>query len=339
MTHEELEEAVPLYATGALDRTERQALEAHLLSGCPSCYQALKDYQSVAALLSFGLTPAQPPRALKAKIMAARDPIAVTAEEGQKESAKPGLKPGEWMNHLFPPIAPARSFSLPWAVGFATAAVVAVSAYFGWSYMVRLSNDAMKIQQLETALQEQSSQLAGFQRALGERERTVAELRGGLDRRATDLAELKEQLFQRETELEGLHQQLVAKSRPAQRSKTPQDELAALLGQSNIRVVSMTGSEMAKTASAILLYDAGTKRVWMYAANLPECFNGTVYQLWAIDQKPKSIGMFHMDSGETAHLLVSHVPDFERAKKFAISLEPPGGRPQPTGAIYLVSQS
>ena len=51
MTHEELEEAVPLYATGALDRAERQALEAHLLSGCQSCHSALKEYQSVASLL------------------------------------------------------------------------------------------------------------------------------------------------------------------------------------------------------------------------------------------------------------------------------------------------
>ena len=46
MTHEELEESVPLYAAGALDRTERQTLEAHLLSGCASCHSALKDYQS-----------------------------------------------------------------------------------------------------------------------------------------------------------------------------------------------------------------------------------------------------------------------------------------------------
>ena len=49
MTHEELEESVPLYAAGALDRIERPALEAHLLSGCASCHSALKDYQSVAA--------------------------------------------------------------------------------------------------------------------------------------------------------------------------------------------------------------------------------------------------------------------------------------------------
>ena len=31
MTHEELEEAVPLYAIGALERSERQAIEAHPL--------------------------------------------------------------------------------------------------------------------------------------------------------------------------------------------------------------------------------------------------------------------------------------------------------------------
>src|SRR5262249_35137579 len=137
----------------------------------------------------------------------------------------------------------------------------------------------------------------------------------------------------------GLQQELVAKGRSGSRGKILQDDLAALLRQPNVRAVSMVGSEFAKSASAILLYDSGTKRLWMYAVNLPECLNGTVYQLWAIDQKPKSVGMFHMDSGETAHLLVIRVPEFERAKKFAVSLEPPGGRPQPTGAIYLVSQS
>ena len=60
MTHEELEEAVPLYAIGALERSERQAIEAHLLSGCAACHAALKDYQTVASLLPFGLTPATP---------------------------------------------------------------------------------------------------------------------------------------------------------------------------------------------------------------------------------------------------------------------------------------
>ena len=86
---------------------ERQALEAHLLSGCPSCHNALKEYQSVASLLPFGLSPMQAPRDLKSKIMAARNPDPITDDRVFKDSARPSLEPGEWMNHLFPPIAPA----------------------------------------------------------------------------------------------------------------------------------------------------------------------------------------------------------------------------------------
>src|SRR5512135_2501001 len=134
MTHEELEESVPLYAAGALDRAERQALEAHLLSGCASCHNALKEYQSAAALLPFVLSPMQAPRALKAKIMAARNPEPLAVENSAKEPLSPSLEPGEWLNHLFPPVAPARSLSHPWAIGFATLLVVSLGGYLTWTY-------------------------------------------------------------------------------------------------------------------------------------------------------------------------------------------------------------
>lgn len=339
MTHEEIEDAVPLYATGVLDRAERQALEAHLLSGCTSCHHALKEYQAVAAMLPLGLAQTSPARNLKAQIMASRNPVAAALENGQKDEPKPSLEPGEWMNHLFPPITPARSVSLPWALGIAAVLLVTVAGYLGWSFTTRLSSDGAKIEQLETALQEQTTKLVGLQRVVADRDRTVAILERDGERRGHDIAELKEQLIERETELEGLEQQLTSRSAAGARGKTPQDELAALLRQPSIRVVSLNGSEMAKNASGFLLYDAKTQKIWLYAVNLPECVNGTMYQLWAIDQRPKSIGTFHMDSGETAHLMVKRLPDFERTKKFAVSLEPPGGRPQPTGALYLVSQS
>ncbi|HET7909882.1 MAG TPA: hypothetical protein VFL19_04170, partial [Nitrospira sp.] len=142
MTHEELEEAVPLYAAGALDRAERQALEAHLLSGCQSCRTALKEYQSVASLLPFGLSPVQAPRMLKSKIMAARHPDALTVDSHSKDSNRPSLEPGEWMNHLFPPIAPARSVTLPWAIGAASLLLVSIAGYVLWTYSARLSDEA-----------------------------------------------------------------------------------------------------------------------------------------------------------------------------------------------------
>ncbi len=335
MTHDELEEAVPLYAAGTLDRGERQALEAHLLSGCASCHNALKEYQSAASLLPFGLSPMQAPRALKAKIMAARNPEPLAVEIGAKESIRPGLQPGEWLNHLFPPVAPARSLSLPWVIGLVTLLVVGFGGYLAWTYSTQLSEDAAKIQQLVASLQEQSTRLGGLQRELSTRDRMLADLQSEIQKKANDTAELKNQLMEREVELEAAHAQLSS----GMRGKTPQDELAALLRRPDAKVVTLAGSDMAKPATAILLYDARTQKAWLYAANLPKCPSGMTYQFWAIDQRPVSIGTFHMEAGETAHLLVKRLPDFEKAKRFAVSLEPSGGRLQPTGAIYLIGQT
>ena len=335
MTHEELEEAVPLYAAGALDRAERQALEAHLLSGCQPCHNALKEYQSVASVLSFGLSPFQAPRALKAKIMAARNPDSLAIDNIVKEPGRPSLEPGEWMNHLFPPIVPARSFSLPWAIGLATLLIVGLGGYLVWTYTLRLSDDASKIRLLEGSLLEQTTKVANLQRDVSTRDRVLAELQVDAQRKANDAIELKSQLMEREIELDTARAQLSA----VVRGKVPQDELAALLRQPDAKVVTLSGSDMAKQASALLLYNPTTQKIWLYSAHLPECPRGTAYQLWAIDQRPVSVGTFHMDAGETSHLLVKRLPEFAKAKKFAVSLEPVGGRPQPTGPIYLIGQS
>ena len=338
MTHEELEESVPLYAAGALDRTERQALEAHLLSGCASCHSALKDYQSVAALLPLGLSPTRPPRSLKATIMAGRNPAPIPAEAAPKEPARPSLEPGEWMNHLFPPVAPARSFSLPWAVGLATLLIVGAGGYLAWNFAAQRSVDTSNIQQLEASLQEKSTKLVGLHREVGDQAKALAELRNEIQQRMNEAAEAKEQLAQREAELEETRVQLSQRG-GARTVETPQDELATLLRIPNVKAVSLTGSDMAKRAAGFLLYDSRTQKVWLYSVNLPECPTGTTYQLWAIHDKPMSIGTFHMDTGETAHLLVKKVPSFTDAKTFAVSLEPSGGRPQPTGPMYLLSRS
>lgn len=334
MTHEELEEAVPLYAAGALNRTERQTLEAHLLSGCQSCHLALKEYQSTVALLPFGLSPVQAPKALKAKIMAARNPDPIGIENGKKEQHKSTLQPGEWMNHLIPPAPPVRLLSLPWALGFAALVAVTIGGYLVWMYSAQLSDDASRILTLEASLHEHSNKLTRLQRELVARDRAIADLQTALQSRMYEAAELRDQLIEREMDLETARAHFAS----GRGARIPQDELAQLMRQPHAKVVSFTGSDAARQASAMLIYDDRTQKAWLYSANLPECPNGTTYQLWAIDEKPKSLGTFHMTVGQTAHLLVRRMPDFARAKKFAISLEPSGGRPEPTGSIYLVSQ-
>ena len=335
MTHEELEASVPLYAAGALDRTERQALEAHLLSGCSACHSALKDYQSVAALLPLSLTPIKPPQSLKSKIMAERVPTPLPGEAPPKvEPARQSLEPGEWMDHLYPPVTPARSSSLPWALGVGAVLVMAVVGFLAWSFLTQRSTDASNIKQLEASLQEKSTTLAAVQREAGEQAKVLEELRNELQRRTSEAAESKGQLAQREAELEEAREQLSQQNsgRPV---GTPQDELAALLRIPNVKAISLTGSEMAKRAAGFLLYDSRTQKVWLYSVNLPACPAGKTYQLWAIHDKPISIGTFGIDREETAHLLVKKAPSFIDAKTFAVSLEPSGGMLHPTGPIVL----
>jgi hypothetical protein len=335
MTHEELEDAVPLYAVGALERVERQAMEAHLLSGCVSCHTALKEYQSVAVLVPFGLNLTAPPRTLKGKIMAARTPSAV--EPATQQPAHPSLEPGEWMNHLFPPDATPRARSLGWALGLAGLAILAVAGYLTWMSYAKINEDSSRLIQLQAQADAAGARVSALQQQLHERDKSLAQMQADLQHRASDIADLKDQLIQREAELDDAKLQLAQRGSP--RMSSPQDELAALLRTPTVTAISMAGTDVAKQASGLLLYDSRTQKVWFYSVNLPENPNGATYQLWAIHEKPLSVGLFHVGSGETTHLLAKPLPSFLSAKKFAVSLEPPGGRPQPTGPLYLISHS
>ena len=337
MTHEELEETIPLYAIGALAREERHATEAHLLSGCVTCHTALKEYQSVAALLPFGLPITVPPRKLKTQILATGTSTIDQDMAGQP-SGKPSLEPGEWMNHLIPPETAASISSLGWIIGLAVTVVAAGGGYLAWTaYHTQMIEDTTRLERLQEQAVAAGSQLAALRRQLDERDESLTETRDELGRRLVDIAELKDQLIQREAELEVTTAHLVQQGRrPA---RTPQDELAALLRSPNANAITLAGTEAAKHASGIFWYDTKTHKAWLYTLKLPECPNGMTYQVWAVHEQPVGIGTFHIGVGETSHLFVAPVPDFLSANTFSVSLEPIGGPPHPTGSIYLFSQS
>jgi anti-sigma-K factor RskA len=338
MTHEELEEAVPLYAIGALERSERQAIEAHLLSGCAVCHASLKEYQTVASLLPFGLTPATPPSNLKAKIMTAPTPIPRVVE-AEKPTGRGSLEPGEWMNHLFPPIAPARSWPFRFAIGFAGCALVFGGGYLAWLSYTQTIQRSGEIQQLHASVQQETSRVTALQSDLNQRQQALDRLKSELDQRATEAADLRDQLIQREAELDDVRAQLTQRDSSMQRLARQNEEFASLFRNPASKVVSLAGSEMAKTAGAFLLFDPVTKKAWLYAFNLPALPSGKVYQLWAIDDRPVSAGVFGIDTGQKGRMLIKNLSEFSRMKKFAVTVEPDGGRPQPTGAIYLVGQT
>ncbi len=211
MTHQDLEDTVPFYAIGALEKTERQALEAHLLSGCVPCRTILKEYQSVAVALPFELTLVPPPRHLKAKIMGART-LPQSAVEAADSPTKPSLEPGEWMNHLFPPSTTSAP-SFGWILSMV---VLGILACLAWNSSPPEPATANRVAELQAQSDEAHAKLATLQQQIKEREASLAQTQEELQRRLAELAEVKDQLIQREAELDDLKRHL-----PPQRTRSP----------------------------------------------------------------------------------------------------------------------
>ena len=92
--------------------------------------------------------------------------------------------------------------------------------------------------------------------------------------------------------------------------------------------LTLTGSAKGSSSSGVWAEDSSTPTT----SPLP---TGKSYQLWIITNKPISAGVFTLDHGHKGRLLLRDIPGVSQIKKFAVSLEPAGGRPQPTGSIYL----
>jgi anti-sigma-K factor RskA len=75
----------------------------------------------------------------------------------------------------------------------------------------------------------------------------------------------------------------------------------------------------------------------MYEGQLDPNPAGKSYQLWLVPAQgnPISAGVFNAASTETDHFMMKMPPGIT-PKAFAVTLEPVGGRPQPTGPMVLV---
>ncbi len=103
------------------------------------------------------------------------------------------------------------------------------------------------------------------------------------------------------------------------------------------RVISLSG-DAAPQASAKLLWDTTQQQWIIYLSNLPALPADKDYQLWYLtsDQSKVSAAVFRPDAQGRGELKIS-LPQsiIPRLAATAVSLEPKGGSPQPTGAIFL----
>lgn len=119
-----------------------------------------------------------------------------------------------------------------------------------------------------------------------------------------------------------------------------QQSVLAILRDPSTQLVALAGQAPSPEARARMLWHSSTGGIFV-AAGLPPAPAGKAYQLWAIAGQgaPVSAGVFSVDARGTGSLRVPPLPGVGRVDVFAVTLEPAGGLPAPSGAMYLVGKS
>jgi len=135
---------------------------------------------------------------------------------------------------------------------------------------------------------------------------------------------------------ERLNQQL-QQLKTLQRLLSAEQEVTQFIAKPGVRVTPLAGTDKSPEAAGQILWSAQEKKALFYASKLPSPPEGKTYQLWIIaDNKPIDAGIFPVDPQGNGFLKVPLLAEADKAQKFAVTLEPAGGVPQPTGAMHLL---
>lgn len=112
-----------------------------------------------------------------------------------------------------------------------------------------------------------------------------------------------------------------------------------VLRASDLVTYSLSAGEHARGAHA-RAYVSHRDGMVFTAEGLPALPAGMVYQLWVIvNAKPVSVGVFTPDATGRVHAVMDTPPIPAMPARVAVTLEPVGGLPQPSGAVYLAGDA
>lgn len=260
-SHDELALAAP-YVLGALDRADREAFEAHLLS-CAACAEEVRSLSRATAALAHTVPQVTPRPELRERVLrAATGTHVVSSRESEPQSGR-GVR--EWL-----PLA-------------ATLIVAAGLGFYAWQLQQR-------VRILEGRLDDSEQRAVLAERATADA------------RRAVDDA---------------------------------QTSLAVLAAPDLIRI-DLAGQGPGSAARGRAMWSRNRGMVFT-ATNLPPAPPGRVYQVWVVTaQAPVSAGLLSPDASGGATVYFQTPSDIAAPVAVAVTLEPAGGVPAPTGARYLV---
>jgi len=153
-------------------------------------------------------------------------------------------------------------------------------------------------------------------------------------RMQTRVANLEAQLAQAQTQVASADR-LTAEARTvALRAQSAMGVFAAL----DVARIELAGQPVAQMARARALWSRERGMVFT-VSNLPALPPGRVYQVWVVTaQAPVSAGLLTPDGSGGGSVYFETPVDILPPVAVAVTLEPAGGVPAPTGAAYLVGK-
>lgn len=145
-----------------------------------------------------------------------------------------------------------------------------------------------------------------------------------------ELSALEETVEQQRFELMDLRNQLAAA-----------EDFLNIISSRNTQLVAMGGLDPSPAAFGRLFIDQETSRAVLQIAELPATPADKDYQLWVIrpGEDPVSAGVFSLETGlENYYLAIDNFVEEDTGliAAVAITIEPKGGMPQPTGDMFLL---
>lgn len=103
-----------------------------------------------------------------------------------------------------------------------------------------------------------------------------------------------------------------------------------------VRTITLAGLEAAPRAAGHTYVSPQRRDALFFAHDLPALPSGKTYELWYIaGGKAVAAGTFSVDPQGMGNIKVENVPDVASIQAWAVTIEPSGGVPQPTGAMVL----
>lgn len=116
------------------------------------------------------------------------------------------------------------------------------------------------------------------------------------------------------------------------------EELLNILEARDVDLVLMDGLEVNPNGYGKVVWDKENGQALLQVANLPAVPLNKDYQLWfVVNNQPISAGVFAVNNPTNDNFFkIDRFQNDAAAGAFAITLEPEGGSPQPTGDMYML---